>query len=130
MSRVKVVIDNETYDFDKGITLNEIASKYYTGDIPRVCAKLDNEYATLGDSVDRDCNIEFLTYMNPVGNRTYQKGLMFLLAYAFKELYGYNNVVKMCHPIDKGILIRTSCSFNQDNLNKLKEKKGKVQKLN
>ena len=122
MSKVKVVIDNETYDFDKGITLNEIASKYYTGDIPIVCAKLDNEYATLGDPVDRDCNIEFLTYMNPIGNRTYQKGLMFLLAYAFKELYGYNNVVKMCHPIDKGILIRTSCPFNENNLNKLKEK--------
>ena len=122
MSRVKVVIDNETYDFDKGITLNEIANKYYTGDIPIVCAKLDNEYATLGDPVDRDCNIEFLTYMNPIGNRTYQKGLMFLLAYAFKELYGYNNVVKMCHPIDKGILIRTSCPFNESNLNKLKEK--------
>ncbi len=122
MSKVKVVIDNETYDFDTGITLNEIASKYYTGDIPIVCAKLDNEYAVLGDPVDRDCNIEFLTYMNPIGNRIYQKGLMFLLAYAFKELYGYNNTIKMCHPIDKAILIRVSCPFNEASMNKLSDK--------
>ena len=122
MSRVKVVINKETYDFDKGITLNEIAHKYYNGDIPIVCVKVDNDYCNLSETVDNDCTIEFLTYMNPIGNRTYQKGLMFLVVNAFKELYGYNKTVKMCHPIDKGILVRTSCSFSEDNLDRLKEK--------
>ena len=122
MSKVNVIIDNDKYDFDKGITLKEIAQKYHTSDIPVVCAYVDNELCSLDKIMDKDCTIKFLTYLDPVGNRVYQKGLMFLLVYAFKELYGYNNTIKMCHPIDKAILIRTSCSFSKNSLDKLKEK--------
>lgn len=122
MSRVKVVLDKETYDFDKGITLYEIMNKYCKGDIPVVCARVDNELCSLDKSINEDCCVSFLTYMDPVGNRVYLKGLMFLLVYSFKEICGYNNTIKMCHPIDKGILIRTSCSFNESYLQKLKDK--------
>ncbi len=122
MSKINVILDNEKYDFDKGITLKELADKYCTEGLPAVCANVDNELSSLDKVLDRDCSVEFLTYKDPVGNRIYLKGLMFLIVYAFKELYGYNNVIKMCHPIDKAILIRTSCPFKESNLEKLKNK--------
>lgn len=122
MSKVNVMLDNEKYDFDKGITLKEIADKYCTEDVPAVCANVDNELCSLDKVIDSDCTVKFLTCKDPVGNRVYQKGLMFLIVYAFKELYGYNNTIKMCHPIDKAILVRTSCPFKESNLEKLKAK--------
>ena len=122
MPKVNVIIDNEKYDFDKGITLKEIADKYHTDDIPIVCAYVDNELCSLDLGLNKDCSVKFLTYLDPIGNRVYQKGLMFLLVYAFKELCGYNNIIKMCHPIDKAIMIRTSCSLSKNNLEKLKDK--------
>lgn len=122
MSKVNVMLDNEKYDFDKGITLKEIADKYCTEDVPAVCANVDNELCSLDKVIDSDCTVKFLTCKDPVGNRVYQKGLMFLIVYAFKELYGYNNTIKMCHPIDKAILVRTSCPFKESNLEKLKVK--------
>ena len=122
MPKINVIIDNEKYDFDKGITLKTIADKYHIDGVPIVCAYVDNELCTLDKVMDKDCTIKFLTYLDPVGNRVYQKGLMFLLVYAFKELCGYNNSIKMCHPIDKAILIRTTCSLSKNNLEKLKDK--------
>ena len=120
--KVNVIIDNEKYDFDKGITLKEIANKYHTGDIPIVCAYVDNDLCSLDFSLNKDCSIKFLTYLDPIGNRVYLKGLMFLLVYAFKELCGYNNVITLCHPIDKAIMVRTSCFLSKNNLEKLKDK--------
>ena len=122
MSKVNVILDNEKYDFDMGITLKEVADKYCTEGLPAVCAKVDNELCSLDKKVTKDCSVQFLDYLSPVGNRIYQKGLMFLAVYAFKELYGYNNTIKMCHPIDKAILVRTSCPFKESNLEKLKAK--------
>lgn len=122
MGKIKITIDDKSYDAERSITLNEIANKYYHGDFPVVCANVNGELCSLDRIIDENCTIKFLTYLDPVGNRVYQKGLMFLLVYAFKELYGYNNTIKMCHPIDKAILIRTTCSLNEKNLIILKDK--------
>ena len=128
MDTVKVSIKNKTYELEKGTLLKDLVDKYYTGDVPVVCIKVGNEFLTLDDSVDKDCSIDFLTYKDHIGNRAYQKGLMFLMVYAFKELYGYNNSIKICHPIDKAVLIRTSCVFSEKNLNRLEEKMREIVK--
>ena len=122
MSKIKVTIKNKTYDFDKGIVLKEIVDKCYTDNIPVVCVDVNNEFSSLDSVIDKDCTVKFLTYLDPIGNRVYQKGLMFLLAYVFKEIYGYGEIIKMCHPIDKGILVRTSCSVNRNSLDRIKDK--------
>lgn len=122
MSKIKVTIDDKNYDVDRDITLNELVNKYYHGSFPVVCANVDSELCSLDKTIDKDCTIKFSTYLDTAGNRVYQKGLMFLLVYAFKQLYGYNNVIKICHPIDRAILVRTTCPLNESNLVKLKEK--------
>lgn len=122
MSMIKVKINKEVHNLDKGVLLKDIVSKHYSGDIPVICCKVDNELCSLDKRLTKDCNVSFLTYLDPIGNRIYQMGLFFLLVYAFKELFGYNNVVKLCHPIDKGVLIRTTCVFDKSNLDRLKNK--------
>ena len=112
MDKIKVTIDGQTYDVDKGVALQKMIDEHYTGNLPVVCVQVDTEFHTFDKTIDADCTLKFLTYLDPIGNRIYQKGLMFLLVYAFKELYGYSESIKMCHPIDKGILVRTSCSVD------------------
>ena len=122
MSMIKVNINKEVHNLDKGVLLKDVVLKHYSGDIPVICCKVNNELCSLDKRLTKDCDVSFLTYLDPIGNRIYQKGLFFLLVYAFKELFGYNNVVKLCHPIDKGVLIRTTCVFDKSNMDKLKDK--------
>lgn len=122
MDKIKITIKKQKYDFDSGITLKEIADKCYTEKVPVVCAYVGNELCSLDTPITKDCEIKFFNYLDPAGNKVYQKGLMFLLVYAFKEIYGYNETIKMCHPIDKSIMIRTTCSLNEKDLSRLKEK--------
>ena len=121
MSKINVVIDGEKYDFDSGITLLEI-SKKFDFKFPVLSAFIDNELFILSTKVVKDCTIRFLNVLDPVGNKIYQKGLLFVLIYAFKELFGYDYNVKACHSIDKSIMIRTNLKLNNTRINMLKDK--------
>ncbi len=126
MSKINVLINNEKYDFDKGITLGEIASKVYDDKFPALASFVDNEIFSLDKKINNDCSVKFVNVLDPVGNRIYQKGLLFVLVYAFKELFGYGYHVKACHSIDKAIKIRTNLKLNYERINKLKDKMREV----
>ena len=121
MGKINVIIDNENYDFDEGITLLEIAKKFKS-DNPILAAYVGNEIQSLDAKIIDNATIKFITVMDPIGNRMYQKGLVFLLTYAFKELFGYGYHIKTCHSIDKAIKIRTNLKLNNIRINKIKEK--------
>ena len=125
MTKLKVTIEKEKYDFDSGITLNEIAKKIDNKFSPLV-AYMDNEMVSLNTTITHDCNVKFINVLNPEGNRIYQKGLLFVLIYAFKELFGYSYSVKACHSIDKAIKLRTNLKLNTNRINDLKKKMQEV----
>ena len=125
MTKLKITIEKEKYDFDSGITLNEIAKKIDNKFSPLV-AYMDNEMVSLNTTITHDCNVKFINVLNPEGNRIYQKGLLFVLIYAFKELFGYSYSVKACHSIDKAIKLRTNLKLNTNRINDLKKKMQEV----
>ena len=122
MEKINVIINDEKYDFDKGITLPEIANKVYKEKFPAIVAFVDNQLFSLDKKINRDCIVRFVNLLDPVGNRIYQKGLFFVLIYAFKELFGYNYYVKACHSIDKAIKLRSDLYLNHERINMLKNK--------
>ena len=122
MEKINVIINDEKYDFDKGITLFEISEKVYKEEFPALVAFVDNEIFSLDKKINYDCNVRFVNVLDPSGNRIYTRSLFFVLSYAFKELFGYDYYVKVCHSIDKAIKLRTNLYLNQDRLNKLKDK--------
>ena len=122
MDNITVTLNNNTIVVPKGISLYDFVNANYKEDIPCLACYVNNELASLDKTIDEDCVIKFINYLDPVGNRIYQKGLLFLLVYAFKEIYGYDNKIKICHPIDKAIKVRTNCAINEEALSKLKEK--------
>ena len=122
MEKINVIINDEKYDFDKGITLLEIANKVYKEKFPAIVAFVDNELFSLDKKINKDCIVRFINLLDPVGNRIYQRGLFFVLIYAFKELFGYNYYVKACHSIDKAIKLRSDLYLNHERINMLKNK--------
>ena len=115
MARINVVINDEKYDFEKGATLLEIANKLYKdSSLKPIVAFIDNQIFSLDTKLERNCSIKFFNVLDPVGNRIYQKGLLFVLVYAFKELFGYGYYVKACHSIDKAIKIRTNLKLTEN----------------
>ena len=66
--------------------------------------------------------LKFIDYLDYIGNRIYQKVLTFVMVYAFKELFGYDYSLKLCHPIDKAIKVRSSYLLTEDIVLKLKDK--------
>ena len=126
MDDIKITINGEVFSFPKGISLKDIVKDKYKEEIPCLAAYIDNELSSLDKTIDEDCEIRFLNYLDPIGNRIYQKGLTFLLVYAFKELFGYDYSIKLSHPIDKSIKIRTDYKMTEDVLNKVKAKMSEI----
>lgn len=122
MSEINLIIDEKEYTFSKGITLEEVVNKVYKGKHPVLTAFVDNEMFSLDRKLDRDASIRFITLVDPVGNRIYQKGLVFIMVYAFKELFGYDYYVKACHSVDKAIKMRSNLRFTEERLCALKDK--------
>lgn len=122
MEKIKVIINNKEYEFDKGISLLEISNEVYKEKFPVLVAFIDNEVFSLDKKVNKDCTVRFVNVLDPVGNRIYQKGLLFVLIYAFKELFGYDYHVKACHSVDKAIKLRTNLYLNHERITSLKNK--------
>ena len=122
MKKINIKINDKDYKFDYGTTLIEIADKVHTGDFSPLVGYIDNEIYSLDTKVTKDASVKFLTVLDSYGNKIYQKGLVFVLVYAFKELFGYDYHIKTCHSIDKAIKIRTNLVLTHERLNKLKAK--------
>ena len=101
---INITINNETKQYSKGITGLEL-SKYYKSTLPNdiLAMNVNGKFTTLNTKITRNCNIEFIDYMNRDGNRMYVNGLKFLLIIAVKELFGNSSDVSFEHSIDKGI---------------------------
>ena len=87
MNEVKVTFSDGTVKtYKKGITYEEI-SKDYPGKYPYVGVKVDNVIFSLDDVVEENVNIEFIDFLDPVGNKMYKGGIEFILEVSLKELY-------------------------------------------
>ena len=122
MKKINITFNDKKYEFDEGITLEEVSKKLYKGNFPALVGYVDNEIFSLDKKILSDCTVKFVNLMDSEGNRIYQKGLFFVLAYAFKELFGYDYHVKTCHSIDKAIKLRSNLNLTYDRINLLKAK--------
>ena len=120
MDKLKIIINEKEYKFDSGITLYEIAKELEISN--PLAAYVNNELFSLDVKITEDSVIKFIDVLDSVGNRMYQKGLLFVLIYAFKELFGYDYYIKACHSIDKAIKIRTNLKLNSIRINDIKNK--------
>ena len=118
---IEVTIDHKKYKYSKGITLEEILREHIDNyDKPIIIAKVDNRLKELSAKVESNAKIEFLDLTSPEGNRSHINGLILILLYAIKTLYGKRSHIKVLHSLDKGIYIKTSFKLSEIKLENIK----------
>lgn len=123
MSKINVNILDNVYSYDKGTKLSVVADDFKDKfSFPILVAFVDNEICELKTCLDRDCTVRFITVIDPIGNSIYQKGLVFLLAYSYKMVYGSCSTLKACHSLDKGIRMKSDNALNLSDIAILKNK--------
>ncbi|MDD6878951.1 MAG: nucleoside kinase [bacterium] len=105
--KIIVKVENERIEIDKGSTLKEISNLFQTNfKDPIILAKVDGNYKELSNTINKECNIEFVTYLDREGNRIYVNGLILLLIYSAKKVIRRHKLI-VKHSLDKGIYIKT-----------------------
>lgn len=102
---VKVTMKDGIHMVSRGTRLSELAKqceREYTFDI--ILARRDGELCELHKTIDKDCEIEFLTTADKDGNRTYIRGMFFLMIRAIYTVFGKDKVekVRIEHAIGNG----------------------------
>ena len=75
---------------------------------------------TLTTKIKENSVVEFIDLTTPAGNRAHVNGLVFMLIYAVKKLYGKSANITVEHSLDKGIYIKTSFKLTEEKLEKIK----------
>lgn len=102
MANIKIKHKDEQYEYEKGTTLLDIAKDFkkdYASEI--IAALVNNRLVSLETKMTRSGNVKFLDATNPLGNRTYVRGLYFLFIKAVKDVL--NCDVKIMHLVGDGV---------------------------
>ena len=119
---VSVKINGKTYKYSKGITLLEIANEVEKDrKHPILLAKINNGYKELSSPITENCEIEFLDLSSREGNRCHVNGLVYMLVYAVKKVYGQKEDIIVQRSLDKGLYIETSFRLTETKLANIKE---------
>ncbi len=128
---LNITINDKVYQYKENILLKDICDEFQKDyKYPILVAFVDNEIYELNKVINKDCSIRFITLMDNVGNKIYQKGLIFLINYCFRLLYGNKEHLKARHSIDKGIMMQSSVIVNDDFINRLFNKMNEVVDMN
>ena len=124
---VEVIINKKKYSYNKDTSLLEIAQDFQDKfEYPIVLARVGNRLKELSSTITEPCEIEFLDLTSREGNNTHINGLIYVMVYAVKKLYGKNANIIVEHSLDKGVFIESTFKLNEE---KVKEIKKKMQEI-
>ncbi len=127
MGVIKVKVMGEEKDIEKGTSLRQLSQEYeHIFSYPIVIARVNNRLQELHKQVNKECEIEFLDLTSREGNRIYVNGLVFVMIYAVKQLFGDKSDICVQHSIDKGLYIETNFDLTVDVINKIKQKMAEI----
>ena len=102
MFTVKVGYKGNEYAYPKDITLLEISKNFkseYKYDI--IIGTINNKLTELNKKIEKDCTVDFYDMTSILGNRTYERGVIYLYIKAVKDILNCDVVIE--HSIDRGI---------------------------
>ncbi|MBE6151524.1 MAG: nucleoside kinase [Firmicutes bacterium] len=120
---IKAIVFGEEKTFARGTTFEDIIKEYKDKfEIPIVVAREKGIYKELSELVEGGSEIEFFDLMSGEGNRIYLNGLIYLLIYSIRELYGKKTKVFVRYSIDKGLYITVDKKLTKDMIKEIKNK--------
>ncbi|MFW6014869.1 MAG: nucleoside kinase [bacterium] len=129
---MKVTISNKDYDFEKGVTLEEILNNIEDNQKNNVVAALvNNQIYDLTDQVKKDSKVKFVTINGEIGNRIYRRSLFLVMAKAIYKIFPEAKL-SIEHSLSNGIYceIHKNTQLNQKDLKKIKKEMNNIVKKN
>ena len=104
--KYNITVGNETKEFEEGTTYQAVA-KEFCGSFshPAVLAvEGENRLQELRKTVEKDCELKFITTADAIGHETYKRSLCFLLVKAVHDVAGHDKIerVRIHFSVDKG----------------------------
>ncbi|MDR5659003.1 nucleoside kinase [Serpentinicella sp. ANB-PHB4] len=121
---INIKINEKSYEFTRGITLEEILMSLNKPDKKIiVAAKVDNNLKELNYIIDEDCDVEFIDLTTSIGTRIYQRSLAFVFIRACMELFS-GSKVSVEHSLSKGLYceVHYNREMNEDDVVKIEER--------
>ncbi len=102
MINIRLLNIHENIEVDENTSLLQIYEKYKDKfEFVPLIATIDNEIVGLNSNVSKDCNVEFFDVTTSNGYSAYQRGIVFMMIYAFKKVLGQSVKVNVKHSINK-----------------------------
>ena len=129
IENIKVTVMGEEKEVAKRTTYLELSKMYQNKfNNPIIVAKQNGHYKELSDRIEVIGDIQFFDYNDREANRIYLNGLVYLVIYAFKDLFKGNIRVK--HSIDKGLYIETDTRIDEEKITFLKKRMNELVAMN
>ena len=102
-SKLNLTVNGKPYECFPGTSLQMI-SRDFKQDYPHdiIIARCNGKLVELATEVKNDCNVEFLTTGDELGNRTLRRTACMVLIKAISDLYGKGQKIKIQYSLDKG----------------------------
>ncbi len=120
---IEVIINGKEKTYNKGVTLDEISKDYQDKfKYPILLARVDNRLRELSSPIEEPCTIEFLDLTSREGNAVHINGLVYIMEYAVKKLYGKSANIVVEHSLDKGIYLESTFKLTEEKVQEIKDK--------
>ena len=114
---VTIKINGRDYYYDEGIKYELIAQEFQKDyDDPIALVTVDGKIRELMKRVSKDCTLDFITYRNAIGHKTYVRTAIMIMMKAIHDEYGNGstNNVKVNFTIGPGYYCSFKNGFNID----------------
>ena len=89
---IEVIVNKKKHVYNKDTTLYEMAKDFQDEyKYPIILARVGNRLKELSATIQEPCEIEFLDLTSREGNSVHINGLVYIMVYAVKKLYGKRN---------------------------------------
>ena len=104
--KCRVTIDGEVREYARGTAYQEIAGEFQPKYEHQIVLVFVDRFhlQELRKTVERDCELKFVTTADPVGYQTYRRSMCFLLVKAVHDVAGHDKVdrVRIHFSVGKG----------------------------
>ena len=121
-----VRIGSEIKTYPQGTAYAEIAEEYqknYENDI--LLVSVNGRLRELHKTLQKDCQMEFITAADTAGYLAYQRSAVFLMMKAFQDVAGRENVknITVCFSVENGLYVEVEggVTLSQELLDRVKE---------
>ena len=120
--KIEVSVNGMAMDVAKGTTLLEVSKMFSPEGRSSIIAKVDGHYTEMYEVARPNTEIELCDLTDYYANRVYVNGLIYLLNYAFNELFKGKNMIVVKHSADKAICIETTKKITKEELKQVSTK--------